>query len=80
MTLSWDAPQDDGGCPITSYALFRDDGITLNPTIEVNVVNDPDIRDIPTLRLATVNLDTSDLGERFTYQLRAYNREGYVAA
>lgn len=22
MTLSWTAPQDDGGCPIQSYSIF----------------------------------------------------------
>jgi len=80
MTLKWDAPLNDGGCPITSYALFRDDGLTLNPTIEVNIDDDPDIRNIPTLRIASATLDNADLGKKFTFQLRAYNREGYVAA
>ena len=26
MTLEWEPPSSDGGCPVTSYALFRDDG------------------------------------------------------
>lgn len=50
IILSWTEPISNGGCPITGYALFRDDGITKNPTIEVNTANDPAIRGIPTLR------------------------------
>ncbi len=26
MTLSWEAPSDDGGCPITGYAVYRNNG------------------------------------------------------
>ena len=26
LTLAWQAPEDDGGCPITGYAVFRDNG------------------------------------------------------
>jgi len=50
QTIGWTTPADEGGCPITGYAVFRDDGVTMNPTIEVNVNNDPAVRDIPTLR------------------------------
>ena len=26
FTISWDLPQDEGGCQITGYAIYRDDG------------------------------------------------------
>lgn len=26
ITLRWTQPQSDGGCPVTSYAVYRDDG------------------------------------------------------
>ena len=26
FTISWDLPTDDGGCSITGYAIYRDDG------------------------------------------------------
>jgi len=26
ITISWGSVENDGGCPILSYALFRDDG------------------------------------------------------
>ena len=50
MVVNWTSPADDGGCPITGYALYRDDGITEIPLIEVNTGNDPLVRNIPTLR------------------------------
>jgi hypothetical protein len=36
MRLKWAEPLSNGGCPILGFALFRDDGISGNPTIEVN--------------------------------------------
>jgi len=50
MIVRWNAPKDDGGCPILSYALFRDDGASEIPNIEVNTPNDPLVRNIPTIR------------------------------
>lgn len=32
MTLSWTEPHENGGCPITGFQLFRDDGLTGVPT------------------------------------------------
>ena len=40
MTLFWSEPLDDGGCPITGYALFRDDGSSGDPCIEINMDDD----------------------------------------
>lgn len=54
MTLNWTAPMSNGGCPIIGYALFRDDGVTMTPNIEVNTNNDPAVRNIPTLRQVDV--------------------------
>jgi hypothetical protein len=67
MILEWEAPLNDGGCPITGYSVFRDDGITMTPTIEVNMNNDPDVRDIPTLRTVKVDLNAIDLGTTYTF-------------
>lgn len=76
MVLSWSAPLSDGGCPITGYSLFRDNGVTMNPIIEVNSPSDPAVRDIPTLRTVSVTLPNADLGKKFTFKLTAYNVEG----
>jgi len=67
MNLSWKEPTDDGGCSITGYALFRDDGVTHKPTIEINSINDIEIRNKPTLRSATARLNPSDLGTKYTF-------------
>jgi hypothetical protein len=70
MTVSWQAPDYDGGCPIISYALFIDDGITGSPTIEVNAANDPAIRNKPSLREATITgLTSTDLGTDYAIKL-----------
>jgi len=37
LTLAWKTPRSDGGCPITSYALFRDDGEGSEINIPVGV-------------------------------------------
>ena len=62
MTLEWAAPTDDGGCPTTGYALFRDDGTSAVPNIEVNTADDPGVRNIPTLRRTVAEFDVADLG------------------
>jgi hypothetical protein len=76
MTLEWTEPTNNGGCSITGYALFRDDGVTGDPTIEINSDNDIAIRNKPTLRSAIASFDTADLGTKYTFQVRVYNREG----
>lgn len=35
MVLSWSEPSDNGGCPITGFQLYRDDGISGDASIEV---------------------------------------------
>lgn len=55
---------------------MRDDGFTGNPNIEVNSVNDINIRNIPTLRDVNVVLDIATKGKMYTFQLFVLNREG----
>jgi hypothetical protein len=50
MTLEWNEPADNGGCPILSYYLMRDDGSSGISSIEVNTNSDSFIRNKPTLR------------------------------
>ena len=80
MVVNWTSPADDGGCPITGYALYRDDGITEIPLIEVNTGNDPLVRNIPTLRQVTAQLTSVSLGSWITYQVQTFNSEGTVSS
>lgn len=54
MTLGWVEPTENGGCTITGYAVFRDDGAGSSITTEVNSANDGSIRTRPSLRSATI--------------------------
>lgn len=67
MTLQWKEPKNDGGCQIVGYALFRDDGVSGDPTIEINTDNDAAIRGKPTLRTAIANFNQADLGTKFAF-------------
>ena len=49
LMLNWSSPTDDGGCPITGFAVFRDDGAGSDINVEVNSALDTNIRDKPTL-------------------------------
>jgi len=80
MTLHWHEPTDNGGCPLLGYSLFRDDGLSSVPSIEVNSDNDPLVRNIPTLTTLTAQLDTANLGKKFRFVLHAYNREGMTSS
>lgn len=76
MNLMWSEPSENGGCPILSYHLMRDNGITGTPNIEVNSPNDVNVRNIPTLRSLDVLLDVNTKGRMYTFQLFVSNREG----
>lgn len=79
ITLGWSGPLDDGGCPITGFAVFRDEGDQGTPSVEVNADSDPAVRSIPTLRRLTVtSLPAGKEGQYVRFAIRAYNREGHV--
>ena len=59
---------------------MRDNGVTKDPTIEVNIPDDPAVRYIPTLREVSATLPNGDLGLKFTFELLVSNREGTIAA
>lgn len=69
-----------GECPILSYYLMRDDGVTGVPSIEVNSVDDSAVRNLPTLRNVDVELLASDLGTMYTFKLYVTNSEGLVSS
>lgn len=77
LTLAWTAPEDDGGCPITSYAVFRDDGAASEVNIEVNTDSDTNVRNKPALRSLTItDYPTVHTGLIFQYRVQAISELG----
>jgi len=68
FTLSWQAPSNDGGCPVLGYAVYRNDGLGGPITTEVNSISDSNIRDKPTLRQTVItNFPANSSGKVFVY-------------
>jgi hypothetical protein len=83
ITLSWSEPEATGGCPITGYALYRNDPSQANPAeglevwVEANSDYDTNIRDKPQLFRATVtNFPGGSTGLAFKFAVEAFNAVG----
>lgn len=61
ITLSWTAPPDDGGCPLTGYQLFRDSGLGIGDSISTEV-DASDVNNRPALTEHKVDLTSSETG------------------
>ena len=68
ISLEWSAPQDTGGCPILSYALYGDDGLGGSYT----EVDSTQIRDKPYLTAYTV-AGLTGVGNTFNFKLKVFN-------
>ena len=77
LVLAWSEPLENGGCPISGFAIYRDDSFGSDVDTEVNADNDASIRDNPILRQASVtNFPENTVGRYFRYKIEAFNREG----
>ncbi len=75
--MSWEAPESDGGCDISGYAVFVDDGAG-GAFVEVNEVEDPLVRNIPGLSqlLITSPFVTAVAGTDYRIYVEAFNVDG----
>ena len=65
FVIEWQEP-GDGGCPITGYSIEINDGNGLTNFHEVNLDNDPAVRDKPSLRTFEITtFPASSEGKQF---------------
>lgn len=80
IVIQWKAPADDGGCPLTEFAVFRDDGAGSAVSTELNSSSDPAVRGNPSLdTMEITNFPTSSEGLTFRIKVTAYNAGGREA-
>jgi hypothetical protein len=79
ISISWNEPGSNGGCAITSYAVYMDDGYG-GLFIEVNSALDPLVRDLPSLGALTITTFPNALMQGFIFRIkvRVFNAAGYV--
>ncbi len=79
LSIAWTAPADDGGCDITSFAVFSDDGLG-GASTEVNQPNDPLVRNRPGLYNLVITSPFSatgqDAGKSYKVYVVSYNIDG----
>jgi hypothetical protein len=71
--LRWQIPQDNGGCNLTGFNLFRDDGNAGSISIEVAP---SDINNKPSLTSHLLQFTATETGKQFKFQLQTSNAEG----
>ena len=74
MTLEWQSPVADGGCPVSSFYLYADDGAG-GPFAEIDSA---DVRDLPALRSHTLTFAGTETSKAFRFYLVAENAVGSV--
>lgn len=68
--ITWEAPNDDGGCPVLEYKVFMDDG---NDGDVNNIVNYDELQGIYYARSLTVtDFPTDSIGKRFRFIVKVY--------
>jgi hypothetical protein len=71
VDIEWQAPSDNGGCRITTYIVYRDDGMGGEINVEVNESNDPQVFELASTNSLTVtNFPVSTEGFTFRFQIK----------
>ncbi len=74
MLLTWGAPNFEGGCPVRSFSIFKDDGAGGSFT----EVDPTQVNNIPALRQYSVSFDAADTSKIFRFYITAINIIGSV--
>ncbi len=75
FTIEWDLPRSNGGCPITGYAIYRDNGLGGFIITPVDVAS---VEDNPYLFKHTATIAGSETGKTFRVKVEAINVYGSV--
>ena len=74
VTVTWMQPANDGGCPITSYALYRDGGPSEDQFTEIHPA---EVNNNPALNQFTItDLPAGILGEKLRIKVKVSNLAG----
>jgi len=75
FTITWTPPSDDGGCSVTGYGIFRDDGAggTITTEIDAGTVNND-----PSLFQHAVTLAGTFTGLTMRVKVTAYTAQSQV--
>lgn len=74
ITVEWTAPDSDGGCPITGYELFINDGLGGDITTQVNQT---EIQNKPYITEWKVE-SLTEIGNEYLFKVVVYNENGYA--
>jgi len=73
LQISWASPQDNGGCRVTGFVIYRDDGQGGDISTEVNAISDVEVRDLPSLNTFEVTSFPADsVGLTFRFQIQTF--------
>jgi hypothetical protein len=74
ITLTWDLPQNIGGCPLKGLMIMRDDGNNGDINIEVNSANESTLINNPFARFFKItNLPADSLGKSIRFTVTLFN-------
>lgn len=73
--ISWVPPTNDGGCSVTGYGIFRDDGAGGAITTEIDASS---VNGDPSLYEYTTTLASSFTGKTIRVKVEAYTQQGSV--
>jgi len=77
ITIDWSTPADTGGCSISGYAVFKNDGAGGSTFTEANSASDAAIRNQPGLNSAAITTFVgADLGHEFIIYVQAFTVAG----
>ena len=71
IKISWDAPTDDGGCPVTGFEIYYD-GVN-GPTKVSGIANND-----PSIHLVNMKFSNGTVGDEYLFSVRAINQAGYT--